>query len=225
MAQFGKFLANEATTEKKKFLDLRSAEQRLDDLNFKDFQVDENYPAFSTLLKIIFTLSHVQGSVEQGFNDNNMVLKDNISNMSVIASRFLKNYMRVNTVEPSNMQINRDLLKSVKASRQRYQIHLEDQRKESKKKEKCNELIQVENELKTINSECTTLEKVISTFNAEIFEKLKSAAKTASNELRCKMVVVEIDALKRKCDEKEDQLVVLRKRAKELQDSKNNFNV
>ena len=156
MAQFGKFLANEATTEKKKFLDLRSAEQRLDDLYFKDFQVDENYPAFSTLLKIIFTLSHVQGSVEQGFNDNNMVLKDNISNMSVIASRFLKNYMRVNTVEPSNMQINRDLLKSVKASRQRYQIHLEDQKKGSKKKEKSDELIQVENELTTINSKCTT---------------------------------------------------------------------
>ena len=39
------------------------------------------------------------------------------------------------------------------------------------------------------------------------------------------MVVVEMDTLKRKCDEKEDQLVVLRKRAKELQDSKNNFNV
>ena len=163
--------------------------------------------------------------MERGFNDNNVLLKDNISNVSVIARRFLKNYMRVSNVEPSDMQISRDLLKSVKASRQRYQIHLEDQRKESKKKEKCNELIQVENELKTINSECTTLEKVISTFNAEIFEKLKSAAKTASNELRCKMVVVEIDALKRKCDEKEDQLVVLRKRAKELQDKKNNFNV
>ena len=38
------------------------------------------------------------------------------------------------------------------------------------------------------------------------------------------MVVDEMDALKRKCDEKEDQLVVLRKRAKELQDKKNNFN-
>ena len=159
MAQFGKFLANEATTEKKKLLDLKNAEQRLDDLYFKDFQVDENYPAFSTLLKIILTLSQGQGSVEQGFNGNNMVLKDNISNMSVIASRFLKNYMRVNTVEPSMqiMQINRDLLKSVKASRQRYQIHLEDQKKESKKKEKSDELIQVENELKTINSKCTTL--------------------------------------------------------------------
>ena len=111
--------------------------------------------------------------MERGFNDNNVLLKDNISNVSVIARRFLKNYMRVNNVEPSDMQISRDLLKSVKASRQRYQIHLEDQRKESKKKEKCNELIQVENELKTINSECTTLEKVISTFKAEIYEKSK----------------------------------------------------
>ena len=87
--------------------------------------------------------------------------------------------MRVNIVEPSNMQISRDLLKSVKASRQRYQIHVEDQRKGSRKKEKSDELIQVENELKTINSECTTFEKVIATFNAQIFEKLKSAAKTS----------------------------------------------
>ena len=93
-------------------------------------------------------------------------------------------------------------MKSVKASRQRYQIYLEDQRKESKKKEKSDELIQVENELKTINSESTTVEKVIFTFNAQIFEKLKSATKARSNELRCKMVVVEMDALKRKCDEK-----------------------
>ena len=173
MTQFSKFLANEATTGKKNFFDFKSAEQRLDDLYFKDFKVHENYPAFSTLLKIIFTLSHGQISVEREFNDNNVLLKDNISNVSVIVRRFLKNYMRVNNVEPSNMQISRDLLKSVKASRQRYQIHLEDQRKESKKKEKCNELIQVENELKTINSECTTLEKVISTFKAEIYEKSK----------------------------------------------------
>ena len=64
LAQFGKFLANETTTEKKKFLNFKSADQRLDDLYFKDFKVHKNYPAFSTLLKIIFTLSHGQASVE-----------------------------------------------------------------------------------------------------------------------------------------------------------------
>ena len=162
--------------------------------------------------------------MEQGFNDNNMVLKDS-SNVSVIARRFLKNYMPVNNVEPSNMQISRDLVKSVKASRQRYQIHLEDQRKESKKKEKSDELIQVENELKTINSECTTFEKVIATFNAQIFEKLKSAAKTTSNELRCKMVFVEMGASKRKCDKKERPFGCTENEGKGTQDRKNNFNV
>ena len=34
MTQFGKFLANEATTEKKKFIDFKSEEQRLDELVF-----------------------------------------------------------------------------------------------------------------------------------------------------------------------------------------------
>ena len=73
------------------------------------------------------------------------MLKGN-NNVLVIARRFLKNYMQVNNVEPSNcMQISRDILKSVKASGQRYQIHLEYQRKESKKEEKSDELIQVEN--------------------------------------------------------------------------------
>ena len=70
-----------------------------------------------------------------------------------------------------------------------------------------------------------SLEKVISAFNAQIFDMLKAAAKTTLNELRCKMVVVQMDVLKRKCYEKKDQLVVLRKRANELQDKKNNFNV
>ena len=77
-------------------------------------------------------------------------------------------------------------------------------------------MIQKENELKTINSEKPWRKKVISTFNAQIFEKLNSAAKTMSDEWRCKMVVVEMDALKWKCDEKEDLLVLLRKKAKEL---------
>ena len=54
---------------------------------------------------MIFTLSHGQASVERRFNDSN-VLKDNTGNVSVIARRFLKNYIRVNIVEPSNMQIS-----------------------------------------------------------------------------------------------------------------------
>ena len=90
LAQFDKFLANEAKTEKRKIFNFKSVEQRLDDLHLKDFEVHENYPAFSTLL------SHGQASVERGVNVNNVVLKDNISNVAVIARRFLKNFTCVN---------------------------------------------------------------------------------------------------------------------------------
>ena len=75
-------------------------------------------------------------------------------------------------------------------------------------------MIQVENELKTSNSEKPWRKSFLHLM--QIFEKLNSAAKTMSDEWRCKMVVVEMDALKWKCDEKEDLLVLLRKKAKEL---------
>ena len=81
-------------------------------------------------------------SVERGFNYNKVVLNDNImSTKSVIARTFLTNYMRVNEVQPSKIQINKELLRSVKASRTPYQVHLEDQKKESMGKEKASKLI------------------------------------------------------------------------------------
>ena len=64
------------------------------------------------------------------------------------------------------MQINRDLVKSVKASRQRYQLFLEGQKNESKQKENDSKLVNVEKGLKTINSKCSVLQNTISTFNA-----------------------------------------------------------
>ena len=59
-------------------------------LYFNDFKIHKNYPAFSILLKIIFTINHGQTSVQRGFNDNNVVIiKDDISVVSVIKRRFL----------------------------------------------------------------------------------------------------------------------------------------
>lgn len=225
LTEFNKFLTSEAVVEKQKFLDFKRSEQRLDEFYFQDMDIHNKYPSFSNLVKLICTISHGQASVERGFNDNNVVLKDNISGESVIARRFLKNFMRVNKVQPYDFQISRDLLKLVRSSRQRYNQALEEKRKEKKGKEKDTQLMEVENELKSINTECSNLEQTITTFNTEIFNKLRSAAKTSSNEVRCKMMVVEMDALKRKCDEKEEQLGVLKKRAKELNDKKSSFNV
>ena len=54
-------------------------------------------------------MNHGQASVERGFNDNNVVLKDNMNENKVIARRFIKNFLRVSKIEPSNIQIKNDL--------------------------------------------------------------------------------------------------------------------
>ena len=94
-------------------------------------------------------MSHGQASVERGFSDNN-VLKDNIGENTIIARRFIKNYLLVNAIEPYTIQVKNELLKSLKCARQRYDIHLEVQKTSTKEKEKSKELVEVNNELESI---------------------------------------------------------------------------
>lgn len=91
------------------------------------------------------------------------MLKDNISGTSVIARRFLKNYMRVNSVEPSSMKISRDLLRSVKLPDnviKLHQIEIWGGGSEIGIAEECEKWRTDESRerVEAINSECTTLE-------------------------------------------------------------------
>ena len=103
-------------------------------------------------------MSHVQASMERGSNDNNVALKLNMGENTVIARRFINNYLCVNAIEPYTIQIKNELLKSVKCARQRYKIRLEEQKKSSKEKKKNEELVEVNNELQIITVQCFMLE-------------------------------------------------------------------
>ena len=64
-------------TNNDKFSTFNRKTQQLDDLCFDDITPHEKYPELSTVMQIVFILSHGQASVECGFNDNNLVLKLN----------------------------------------------------------------------------------------------------------------------------------------------------
>ena len=61
-------------------------------------------------------MSHGQASVERWFNDNNVVLHHNMAADSVIARRFVKNYMSVSGLESYTVLIIPPLLKSAKCA-------------------------------------------------------------------------------------------------------------
>ena len=161
-------------------------------------------------------MSHTENY--RGFNENNVVLNHNMGQNTVIARRFIKNYLHVNAIELYTIQIKNELLKSAKCARPRYEIHLEEQRKSTKEKKKNEELVEVSNELETITEQCSTLEDTIKKLDASFIEMMKKA-----EEKNMMHFVIEGSALKRKSQEKVKQLFLLKTRVDEIQIKKRSF--
>ena len=155
---------------------------------------------------------HGQASLERGFNDNNVVLKGNMRENTIIARRFIKIYLRVNAIKPYTIQVRNELLKSVKYARQRYDIHLEEQKTSTKEREKSKELVEVNNELESITTQCSTLEDTIKKLDSSFVDVTKKA-----EQKNMMHFAIEGNVLKRKSEEKVGQLFVLKRRVEEHQ--------
>ena len=106
------------------FVGFKGEECRLDEFFFSVLKVGKKYPDISLVIKFILVLSPAQGSVERGFNITKMVSKTNLKEDSFIARKFIIDYLNAKQVEPHEMVMNQQSVKSVKASRQRYEIYL-----------------------------------------------------------------------------------------------------
>ena len=139
--EYSKFLMSEVIQSREEFIGFKRDECRLDDFFFQKLGIKNSYPLLAVILKIIFCMSHGQASVERGLSDNNVVLKYNLWENTIIARRFIKNYLCVNGIKPYTIQVKNELLKSVKCARQRYDIHLESRGCLLKKKRKVKSLL------------------------------------------------------------------------------------
>ena len=74
-------------------------------------------------------MSHGQASVERGFNIYKTVNKVNISPDSIVTRKLIIDHMQKKNMCPSKMEMPPSLIKSVKASRQRYAFYLKEQKK------------------------------------------------------------------------------------------------
>lgn len=83
---------------REKILSFEKKKQRMDDLFFHYIKVEEIHPELAVIMKIIFTLSNRQTNVECGFNDNNVVLKQNQKHKTVASRKFIKNHMATNNL-------------------------------------------------------------------------------------------------------------------------------
>ena len=105
-----------------------SKESRLDDFYFKTVGIGK-YKELSFVLKVLLTISHGQASVERGFSHNNAFLKTNMSPETVIAKRMIKDRILSRDLKPYRIEISKPLVLALKSARQKYEIHLEKERK------------------------------------------------------------------------------------------------
>ena len=112
---------------------------RLDNLYFNQLHIDK-YKELASVLKILFTISHGQASVERGFSLNKAILKDNIEQMSVISQRLIKDHLIMRNVKPHTIEISNQLILDVKSSRMKYKSYLEEQKKCKKLQEKSKQM-------------------------------------------------------------------------------------
>ena len=68
-------------------------------------------------MKLIFTVSHGNASVERGFSVNNLILENNIKAETIIAHYFIKAYMIENELSTHTFEINNDSILLAKKAR------------------------------------------------------------------------------------------------------------
>ena len=141
MSQFYDFVNNDVEYNSVKFhnFDKHKATDRHDFFYFQNvcFMV-EKVKELNFVLKLNFTLSHGNASVERFTILNNLILENNMKAKTIIAHCFIKDCMITNELLPYTFEINIDSVLSVKNARGRYQQKLEENKSCKEKNDKNN---------------------------------------------------------------------------------------
>ena len=82
---------------------------------------------------MILCLNHGQADIERGFSVNKNQLKDNMKEASLIIQRFIYDHMTGKNIMPETLVMNKELLRSIKSARIRYDEYSSNQKKEKNK--------------------------------------------------------------------------------------------
>ena len=133
--QFSKFLDEVIPRSREKFHSFAMFDQRLDTF-FMEYLVDKEFTSLKSVCIIIFCLSHGQSSIERGFKSNKEFSVVNQSEDSLKSLRIVYDHMLAKDVKAQNINVTRDMIKSVSSARSRYMESLEVARNQKKSTDK-----------------------------------------------------------------------------------------
>ena len=85
---------------------------------------------------MMLCLNHGQADIQRALSVKKILPKDNMKEAPLISEYFIYDDLTVKYIKPETLVMAKELLKSVKSTRIRYDEHLRDQKKEKKLSEK-----------------------------------------------------------------------------------------
>lgn len=117
--------------------------ERLDSFFFETLSMGE-YKSLAIIVQTILVLHNGQAEIERGFSINKEVMKDNMSELTLVSRRLVKDYLRSNSLETYEVDISSRMINSVQQSSLKYKLFL----KEKQEKEKTEALLKKKNEIR-----------------------------------------------------------------------------
>ena len=134
------------------------------------------YKALSLIVQTVLVLHNGQAEVERGFSINKHIMEDNMSELSLVSRRLVKDYLRSNSLESHEVDICSGMVSAVQQSSSQYLLFL----KEKKEKEQTEAVSKKKNairhELNVYKKEKELKEKTFKTLNAEAYAAYHQAS-------------------------------------------------
>ena len=150
------------------------------------------------LTKKLLLLSHGQASVERGFSINKEISVENMTVQTLISQRVIKDHL-LNVGGVTKVSLTKELLVSASHARQRYQAHL-DEEKRKKEKQKRGE------KRKATLEELDNLKEIKKRMKANIEALLKSADQFTGEAESKVTLISKSNTMRRSAKEKEGEL-------------------
>ena len=214
LSQFKDFMDIEIKAVKLESFKSTHPKNRLDDFYYQHACIS-NYKEMSFVVRLVLTLSHVQAAVERGFSINNTSVKTNMTPVSIISRRIIKDHLIANQLKPHTVHITASLIKSFRSARQAYMIELDNAKKEKEKTEEEQKTMHITADIEKLNQKIKTAKKAIEMMEKEVTECMELAEK--KNDLN---YVKKANGLKRKSSETKQEVELLEKQIGEFEKKK-----
>ena len=160
-----------------------------------------SYTNLLPILKLAHVLSRGQANVERCFSVNNIVLKCNMPEKSIMSRKLIIDHMKSRNLLPQSFPITKSLLQSVRSSRQLYEQYVREREESKHQNEKTEQFKILDKEIGELKRAISDNKKISEKLNEE-FLRLTDKAEKQNDFLKTKELLSKGNPLKRKSYEK-----------------------